>query len=125
MPISTTQIAADFTALCKAQQFDEAGEKYWAKDVVSLEPMKGAMQRVQGIDAVKAKGDQWSRAHEIHNIDVSDAQVNGDKFMLRFSMDVTNKESGQRIQMDENALYTVQEGKIVEERFFFNGPPVS
>jgi ketosteroid isomerase-like protein len=36
-------------------------------------------------------------------------------------MDFTNKETGQRMQMDEHALYTVKDGKIVEERFFYGG----
>ena len=34
-------------------------------------------------------------------------------------MDVTQRESGNRIKMDEVALYTVKDGKIVEERFFY------
>ena len=34
-------------------------------------------------------------------------------------MDVTVKESGQRMQMDEIGLYTVRDGKIAEERFLF------
>jgi ketosteroid isomerase-like protein len=45
--------------------------------------------------------------------------VNGDQFALRFHLDVTQKASGQRMQMEEVALYTVREGKVVEERFLF------
>jgi ketosteroid isomerase-like protein len=118
---STNDIAQDFTAMCKQGKLDEAGEKFWAKDVVSLEPMDGAMARAEGIDALRAKSEWWYNAHDIHKVDVGEPQVNGDQFMLRFSMDVTNKENGQRIQMDENALYTVADGKIVEERFFYAG----
>jgi ketosteroid isomerase-like protein len=39
---------------------------------------------------------------------------------VRFTMDVTPK-GGQRMSMDEVGLYTVKDGKVVEERFFFNG----
>jgi len=46
--------------------------------------------------------------------------VNGDQFMVRFSMDVTPK-GGARMSMDEMGLYTVKDGKVIEERFFFNG----
>jgi ketosteroid isomerase-like protein len=31
---------------------------------------------------------------------------------------MTRKAAGQRLTMDEMALYTVRDGKIVEERFF-------
>jgi ketosteroid isomerase-like protein len=36
-------------------------------------------------------------------------------------MDVTVKETGQRHTMDEVALYTVEDGKITEERFYYAG----
>jgi ketosteroid isomerase-like protein len=117
---STKDIANEFAALCKQGQFDQAGEKYWAENCVSLEPMEGMMARAEGIEALRAKGEWWSGAHEIHNVEVGEPHVNGDQFMLRFNMDVTNKESGQRMQIDENALYTVDNGKIIEERFFYD-----
>ncbi len=45
--------------------------------------------------------------------------VNGEQFTVRFTMDVTFKETGQRHTMDEIALYTLKNGKIAEERFFY------
>ena len=47
--------------------------------------------------------------------------VNGDRFVVRFKMDVTFKQSGQRFVMDETALYTIKDGKIAEEAFFYSG----
>jgi hypothetical protein len=46
--------------------------------------------------------------------------VNGDDFTVRFKMDITVKETGQRITMDEVALYRLKDGKIAEERFFYS-----
>jgi hypothetical protein len=34
-------------------------------------------------------------------------------------MDVTPKETGERVMMDEVGIYTVDGGKIVEERFYY------
>ena len=45
--------------------------------------------------------------------------MHGDQFAVRFTMDVTEKASGQRTRMDEIGLYTLKNGKIVEERFFY------
>ena len=45
--------------------------------------------------------------------------MNGDQFIVRFKMDLTFKPSGERMQNDEDGLYTVKDGKIVEERFFY------
>jgi hypothetical protein len=115
----TQKVAQEFTDLCKQGKLEEAGEKFWAKNVVSLEPVEGQMARAEGIEALKAKGEWWYDTHDVHKVDVSEPQVNGDQFMLRFNMDITNKESGIRTNMEENALYTVADGKIVEERFFY------
>ena len=40
---------------------------------------------------------------------------------MRYTMDVTIKETGARQNMDEVGVYTVRDGKIVEERFFYAG----
>ncbi len=105
--------------LCREGKFAEAGEKYWADDVVSLEPGEGDMARCEGRQAVEGKGEWWENAHEVHSAEVGDPIVNGNQFLMNFKMDVTQKESGQRMQMDEQALYTVRDGKIAEERFFY------
>ena len=38
---------------------------------------------------------------------------------MRFKMDVTIKETGVRQSMDEVGLYTIADGKISEERFYY------
>lgn len=60
------EVAEDLVAMCKAGQFDESGEKYWADD----------------------------------------------------TMDVTPREA-ERMSMDEVGVYTVRNGRIVKERFFY------
>ncbi|MBW8813297.1 MAG: nuclear transport factor 2 family protein [Caulobacterales bacterium] len=118
---STVQeVAQGLAAMCKAGQFGESGEKYWADDVVSLEPMPGDMARIEGKAGVRAKGEWWAANHEVHGVEVEGPYVHGDQFVVRFKLDVTPK-GGQRTQMDEVALYTVKNGKIAEERFFFGG----
>ena len=116
--MSTSEIAADFVALCKAGKFGEAGEKYWADDVVSIEAM-GDNAEMRGKEAARAKGEWWVNAHEIHSVEVAGPYVNGSQFGVRFTLDVTNKESGQRMAMDEVGVYTLVDGKISEERFFY------
>ena len=116
--MTTQDIAKDLVALCAAGKFDEAGEKYWADDVISREAMDGPMAKLQGKDAVRGKGEWWANAHEVHTSTVGGPYVNGDEFIVRFTIDMTVKESGQRVSMDEVGLYKVRDGKIVEESFF-------
>jgi ketosteroid isomerase-like protein len=81
--------------------------------------MDGPMARLEGKAAVEAKNAWWSGAHEVHGAETYGPFVNGDQFAVRWVMDVTQKESGQRITLDEVALYTIRNGKIAEERFFY------
>lgn len=117
--MNTQDLAQAFTALLKAGQHEEAAQQFNADDIVSREAMDGPMAEVRGTAAVKAKSDWWYANHEIHSAESFGPYVNGDQFAVRFSMDVTAKETGQRMQMDEVGLYTVRDGKIVEERFFY------
>ena len=117
--MTTNEIAQEFAALCKAGKFEEAGERFWAEDIVSVEPMEGEMAVLRGKPAVRGKGEWWYANHEIHSAETHGPYVNGDQFALRFHLDVTARQSGQRMQMEEVGLYTLRDGKIAEERFFF------
>ena len=117
--MTTLEIANDLVALCKEGKFAESGEKYWADDVVSVEAM-GPEAESHGKSAARGKGEWWSNAHEVHGVTVEGPYVNGDDFTVRFVMDITVKESGQRMTMDEIALYRLKDGKIAEERFFYS-----
>ena len=44
-----------------------------------------------------------------------------DRFAVIFGFDVSNRQSGERTQMQEVAVYTVNDnGKIVREEFFYS-----
>ena len=118
--MTPAEIATAFTNLCKRGEFEEAGKQFWSDDVVSCEAMEGPMARVQGRAAVEAKGAWWYANHEVHNVEVEGPYVNGKQFVVRFTMDVTPK-GGQRMQMDEVGVYTLENDKIAEERFFYCG----
>ncbi len=113
------EIAKEFTDLLKSGQHQEAAARFNAPDCVSVEAMDGPMARIQGAEAIKAKAEWWYANHEVHAAQSFGPYVNGDQFIVRFTLDVTPKATGQRMQMEEAGLYTVRDGKIVEERFFY------
>lgn len=116
--MSVMEVARAFTALCAEGKFDEAGARFWAPDVVSLEAMEGPMARAEGIEALRAKAAWWEDNHTIHAVEVQGPWPHGDQFAVLFRMDVTPN-GGVRSQSDEIGLYTVRDGRIVEERFFY------
>jgi ketosteroid isomerase-like protein len=123
MVMSTQEVADALIAMWKKGEFAESGEKYWADDVVSIEPMgpPGMDPVSHGKSAARGKGEWWANSHQTHGVVVTGPFVNGDQFIVGFEMDVTAKDSGQRFTMKEHGLYTIRNGKIAEERFFFSG----
>jgi hypothetical protein len=115
--MTTQDIAKEFTELCTAGKFEEAGKKFWSDRIVSIEPMTGDMARLEGRKAVEGKGKWWAENNEVHGVKVEGPFVNGDEFVLRFEMEVTPKGKS-RMRMTETGLYKVKDNKIVEEKFF-------
>ncbi len=117
----TTEVANKYVSLCRAGKNEEALKTLFADDAVSVEAMAMPQmpQEACGIAAIKAKGEWWSNNHEIHSASVWGPWPNGDRFIVGFRFDVTNKPSGKRMQMEEAALFTLRDGKIVREEFFY------
>lgn len=113
-------VATAFTALCAKGEYDAAGQKFWSDDVVSLEPGSGEMARVEGRKGVQAKGEWWAANHTVHEARAEGPYIHGNQFAIRFVFDITPK-GGKRTTMDEVALYTVANGKVIEERYLYGG----
>ena len=117
--MTVQEIAAEFAALCREGRHEEAGARFWSDDIVSIEAAEGPAARAEGRAALAAKHAWWASAFEMHGGTTEGPYVNGDQFALRFTMDVTERATGRRSQMAEVGLYTVRDGKVVEERFFY------
>ena len=123
--MTTKEIADQLVALCRAGKNLEAVETLLSPDVMSVEAMGDAtMPAVQtGRDAVKGKNDWWINNHQIHSAEIKGPFPNGDRFAVIFNFVVTPKVgpmAGKRIKMEEVALYTVTDGRISREEFFYD-----
>ena len=118
-----TAIGAELVKLCQEGKNLEAIDKLYSKDIVSVEAFgrEGMEQTHTGIEAVKAKNKWWSENHEVHGGEVRGPFPHGNRMALLFNYDVTPKHTGQRMTMEEVGLYTVENGKIVKEEFFYKG----
>ena len=119
--MSAKEIGKKLVELCNQGKFVEAMESLYSKDIVSVEPM--AMHdmpaETRGIEGVRAKGKWWTDNHEIHSMKAVGPFVARDQFIVEFDMDVTNKPSGKHIKGREAGIYTVKDGKVVREEFFY------
>lgn len=116
-------IAGDFTAMLRAGRFEDAGEKYWASDVVSIEPADlpgGIRASVTGIDAARIKCDARFGSALVDEIGIDGPFVTGDQFALFLDLVTLDPLTGERRSLTEIALYTVRDNLIAEERHFYD-----
>ena len=120
--MTTFEIAKKYFELCKAHQNHAALETLFSPDAVSVEAaaMPGMPAETKGLSAIIEKGKKWMNDHEVHSSKIEGPWPNGNKFIVRFSYDVTNRPSGRRFAMEEAALFTVEGDKIVREEFFYS-----
>src|SRR5918992_2289600 len=123
-PSTTAAIAHELVALCRAGRNSEAIEKFYAPDIVSVEPVGNEQMpaEMSGIEAVRRKNAWWEANNEVHAVQVNGPFLGDDQFAVQYAWDATFKPTGQRLQMTEMALYTVKDGKIVREQFFYHMP---
>jgi hypothetical protein len=115
------QIAKEFAALIRAGKSDEVEKKWLAAGIESVEGV-GASMAWTGKKAVLAKYRGWEADHEIHSMTLDGPWVGATGFALRFHLEATQLSTGQRIKMEEVAVYTVRDGKVVREEFHFALP---
>lgn len=115
-------VANRLVALCNDQQLDTALQELYADDIVSIEGEGSAEMpaRIAGIEAVKQKGEWWTANHEVHAMRTEGPFIGNrpDQFAVRFEIDLTPK-GGARHQMTEVGLYTVRNGRVVQEEFLY------
>jgi hypothetical protein len=117
------EISSRYVALCKEGKYAACLDELYSNDAVSVEAWvpPGNDPVASGLAAIRAKSEWWGNNHEVHSGEVFGPYPNGDRFMVRFVFDVTNKPSKRRMNMDEIGLFTVENGKIVREEFFYQG----
>jgi ketosteroid isomerase-like protein len=120
--MNTMDIAKQLVELCRQGKIKEAIDTLFADEIVSVEAgaPPGMEREARGIAALRAKSEWWLANHEIHSAAVTGPWPHDDRFVVGFQYDITNKPSGQRMNLDEVALYYVRNGKIVREEFFYS-----
>ena len=120
--MTAMKIGQHLVALCQEGKHLEAIDQLYAEDVVSVEATDRpeGEREARGIDAIRSKNQWWSENHEVHSASVRGPFPHSDdRCCVMFNYDPTNKPSGHRFQMEEVGLYTVTDGKISKEEFFY------
>jgi ketosteroid isomerase-like protein len=120
--MNTLEIGKKLVELCREGKNEEAVNTLFSTDIVSVEAggPPGTDPVTKGITGVLGKGKWWMDNHIVHDAKAEGPWPHGDRFIVRFTYDVTFKPENKRFVMDEAALYTVANGKVVKEEFFYS-----
>jgi ketosteroid isomerase-like protein len=121
-PASTASVAQELVALCREGRNLDAVNKLYSPRIVSIESSGSPDMpaEMSGIEAIRGKHEWWEANNEVHSMQVNGPLLAEGQFAVQFTFDATFKPTGQRKSMTEMALYTVKDGKIVREEFFYN-----
>ncbi|HRJ27788.1 MAG TPA: nuclear transport factor 2 family protein [Fimbriimonadaceae bacterium] len=116
--MTVEEIAKGLVADCQKGDYEAPYGKYYSPNIVSIESTPGDFHECVGLEAVAKKGEWWMTTFEVLDAEADGPWINGNQFAVKFEMKVKHRESGQEMEIEEIALYTVEDGKIVREVFF-------
>jgi hypothetical protein len=119
--IEVKNVANDLAEMIRQQRNLDALDKYYSDNIKSYEAeaRDSNVQLTEGLQAVKKKNEAWFDAFDVQEQMVDEPYINGNQFALKMSADVIDKDSEEKISMSEIGLYTVDNGKITEETFYY------
>jgi uncharacterized protein YbjT (DUF2867 family)/ketosteroid isomerase-like protein len=123
-PLPASEVAERYVAAFRAGRMDRT-TRWIAPDVVRVAPLETDGEHVErrGHTEVMANARQLIQDLEFHSVTVEGPFLQGDRFAVRFSFDVTDRRTGQRGTSAKMSLYTVADGVITREEVFYFDPP--
>jgi hypothetical protein len=118
--MTTKEVAMLLVDMCRKGEVEEAKEKLFAEDIISIEPMEGILPKeTKGMDAIKRKAELFiSMVENFYGSTISDPVVSGDYFCIVWDTDIQMKAEARKT-MSELCVYKTSAGKIISEQFFY------
>lgn len=117
--MSVKSVGAKLIELCNQGKNFDLMRTMYSPDIVSVE---GSGEETKGQLPVIQKSERWAGANEIHSQVVTGPWFSGpNQFAARFVFEVTRKATGERVTLEEVAVYWVEGDKITREQFFYEG----
>jgi hypothetical protein len=91
-------------------------EPMWSPSIVSIE---GGGMAWRGRKNVDAKNSGWMSENRVAGAAAEGPYVGSTGFAIKFRMEIEEIKSGRRTLMEEVGVYTVKNGKIVQEEFMY------
>ncbi|WP_299339306.1 nuclear transport factor 2 family protein [uncultured Psychroserpens sp.] len=118
--MNTNDVAKKWTQMCREGKNLDCIEELYAENVTSREMPGMPGEIISGKQNVWNKNKEWlDNVAEWHGGEISEPIVADKHFTTKMTFDVTFKDRG-RQQMEEVVVFEVDNGKIVNEQFFYS-----
>ncbi|MNT64249.1 SnoaL-like domain protein [compost metagenome] len=119
--MEAVEVGKKLVELCNKGQHLKAVDTLYSDDIVSVEAeeMPGMPLEMKGIEAIRQKNVAWDKENETDKFEAQGPFAHGDSFAVHFKMSGKSKTTGKPFSGEEVGIYTVKDGKIVREEFFY------
>lgn len=122
--MTTQEVANRLVELCRKGNYEDAVKELYSPNIVSIEPEGVPDRIVSGLEAIAQKGKNFEAKIEQFNANIiTDPIVADNIFSCAMLMNVNMKGVPVPVDMNEICVYTVADGKIVKEEFFYTPQP--
>ena len=122
--MTTQEIANRLVEVCRLGKYEQTVKELYSPNIVSVEPEGVPNRIVKGLEAIAEKGKNFeARIERVNKSVITDPIVANNIFSCAMLMNVNMKDVPVPIDMDEICVYTVADGKIVKEEFFYTPQP--
>lgn len=124
--MSLATLGKQFVEMCNQGKNFDVMRLMYSPDIVSVE---AGGSETAGKDAVIKKSERWAAGLTLHGEKVrgpffsvpDPAATQSGQFAVHYTFEVTPKSTGVRASQEEVAIYTVKDGQISREQFFYEG----
>ena len=114
------QVGASLVDMFNRGLLKEIEQMWWSPKITSIE---GMGQAWDGKPAVDGKNQWWLQTNRMIAGTAEGPYVGATGFAVKFHLEVEEIATGRHTIMDEVGVYTVKDGKIVQEEFMYGGHP--
>lgn len=117
MSTTTQMVANRLVAFLREAKNVEAIEQLYAANAVTQEvdPTRNRVGKAASVEAMKG----FAEIYNFHYTAIEGPLISGGSFALRLCFEATPKQGGGSFIVDELAVYTVKDGLIAHEQFFY------
>ncbi|MGH9556462.1 MAG: nuclear transport factor 2 family protein [Terriglobales bacterium] len=119
--MTALEVGRQLVALSREGRSTEIFDRLYAEDVTTSNAADWPTfpRETRGIQTVREMNRWWSENFEVHSMEVEGPLPNGGQFIVLWRLEAIHKVTGKKMSIVSAGLYTVAQGKVVREQFFY------